>query len=155
MMSLQYHIREMQAEDLDEVTALEADCFSMPWKYRDFEEILTNQNRIYIVAALDVPNDKMQTIIGGCMLTDIAGEGDISNVAVHEAYRGNHIATALMEELINIGEEKRHIQAFTLEVRSKNTPAIKLYEKLGFVSAGVRPNFYEKPKDDALIMWKE
>lgn len=59
MMSLQYHIREMQAEDLDEVTALEADCFSMPWKYRDFEEILTNQNRIYIVAALDVPNDKI------------------------------------------------------------------------------------------------
>ena len=42
----------------------------------------------------------------------------------------------------------------TLEVRVSNTPAIRLYESLGFRGEGVRPDFYEKPREDALIMWK-
>lgn len=137
----------MQAKDVDAVTALEESCFSMPWKRRDFEDILTNPDRFYLVA------ESGNTIVGGCMLTMIAGEGDVSNVAVYEKYRGNHIATALMQELFRMGEEKG-IRDFTLEVREQNQPAIRLYERAGFVSEGVRPNFYDKPKDNAVIMWK-
>ena len=65
------------------------------------------------------------------------------------------IAAALMEALLKFGRERYGITAFTLEVRSQNTPARKLYEKLGFVSKGVRRGFYDKPKDDAVILWKE
>ena len=151
-MSLQYHIRELRAEDLTEVTALEAACFSMPWKYKDFEEILTNKNRIYMAAILDTPNAEGKTVIGGCVLTDIIGEGDISNVAVHSDYRRQHVAQTLLREVIRVGKAQRKIHTFILEVRSKNASAIGLYEKLGFCSAGIRPNFYEKPKDDAVIM---
>lgn len=151
-MSLQYHIREMQKEDLEMVTALEASCFSMPWKYKDFEETLTNPDRFYMVAVSDEAAQKQ--ILGGCMLTSIAGEGDISNVAVYEQYRKNHIATALLTKLMEFGTDECGITAFTLEVRSQNTAARRLYEKLGFVSEGIRPNFYEQPKDDAVIMWK-
>ena len=140
-------IRQMLAEDVDAVTALEASCFSMPWKRQDFEEILTNPDRIYLVAECD------SGIVGGCMLTMIAGEGDISNVAVYERYRGQHIATTLMQELLRFGEENG-ICDFTLEVREQNQQAIRLYEHAGFVSEGIRPNFYEKPKDNAVIMWK-
>lgn len=140
-------IREMQAEDVDAVTALEASCFSMPWKRQDFEDIVTNPDRIYLVAEGD------NAIVGGCMLTMIAGEGDISNVAVYEDYRGQHIATLLMQELLRVGE-KKGICDFTLEVREQNLPAIRLYEHVGFVSEGIRPNFYDKPKDNAVIMWK-
>ena len=50
--------------------------------------------------------------------------------------------------------KKAGVQAFTLEVRVSNTPAINLYEKLGFTRQGVRKNFYENPTEDALIMWK-
>ncbi len=46
------------------------------------------------------------------------------------------------------------MRAFTLEVRVSNVPAIRLYESLGFVSEGIRKHFYEKPVEDALIMWK-
>ena len=152
--AVKYHIREMQQSDLEEVTALEASCFSMPWKYRDFEETLTNPNRVYLVAETDAADIK-ERILGGCMLTNIAGEGDITNVAVREAYRGKKIAAALMEALLKFGRERYGITAFTLEVRSQNTPARKLYEKLGFVSKGVRRGFYDKPKDDAVILWKE
>ena len=144
-----YYIRKMQRDDLEKVTALEAACFSMPWKYKDFEEALIDPHRVYLVAETDD-----QEIIGGCMLTDIAGEGDISNVAVDERYRGQKIATALLQKLLAYGSAEYGIHAFTLEVRSQNIPAIRLYENAGFHAEGVRPNFYEKPKDDAIIMWK-
>jgi len=147
VIKMDIRIRKMQAEDVDAVTALEESSFSMPWKRQDFEDIITNPNRVYLVA--EVGKD----IVGGCMLTMIAGEGDISNVAVYESYRGQHIATALMQELLRVGEENG-IRDFTLEVREQNQPAIRLYENTGFVSEGIRPNFYDRPKDNAVIMWK-
>ena len=55
----------------------------------------------------------------------------------------------LMEEGYRMG-----VEAFTLEVRKSNEAAIHLYEKLGFVTEGIRKNFYEEPTEDALIMWK-
>lgn len=153
---VKYHVRRMRQEDLVEVTALEASCFSMPWKYRDFEEVLSNQNRVYLVAEAEPGKEEpADRILGGCMLTHIAGEGDISNVAVHERYRNNGIADALLSELLRTGTVQYGIAAYTLEVRSQNIPARRLYEKHGFVSRGIRPNFYEKPKDDAVIMWRE
>ena len=155
MKSFRYHIREMRREDLEEVTALEAACFSLPWKYRDFEEVLTNPDRCYLVAEADsVTADTPDRILGGCMLTHIAGEGDISNVAVYERYRNNGIAASVPSALLRLGEERYGITAYTLEVRSRNIPARRLYEKNGFVSRGVRPGFYQKPEDDAVIMWR-
>lgn len=59
----------------------------MPWKYHDFEETLTNPDRVYLVAEAAAADAK-ERILGGCMLTNIAGEGDITNVAVREQYRG-------------------------------------------------------------------
>ncbi len=143
----QIMIHQMRAQDVDAVTALEESCFSMPWKRHDFEEILTNPDRIYLVA------EGENGILGGCMLTRIADEGDISNVAVYEAYRGEHIATKLLNELLLRGEEMG-IRDFTLEVRARNQTAISLYKNAGFVSEGIRPNFYDRPKDDAMIMWR-
>ena len=139
-------IREMQEKDVDAVTALEASCFSQPWLRHDFEEILTNPNRIYLVAVED------DTLLGGCMMTDIAGEGDISNVAVAMEHRRKGVARALLAELLKIGA-RRGIGDFTLEVREHNEPARRLYEELGFQSEGIRPNFYEKPRENAVIMW--
>lgn len=139
-------IREMQAQDVEAVTALEAAYFTQPWKRHDFEDILTNPDRFYFVAVED------NEVMGGCMLTDIVGEGDVSNVAVHEKYRRRGIAHALLEYMLQFGR-KRGIRDFTLEVRQQNVAAQGLYEGLGFVSEGVRPNFYDKPKDNAVIMW--
>lgn len=147
-MNRTWTIREMQLQDVEQVTALEESCFSMPWKKQDFIDILSNDNRIYVVA---VEKDE---ILGGCMLTDIVGEGDISNVAVWEELRGQGIATALLHEILRIGTQQRGIKEYTLEVRQSNVAAIALYEKVGFVSEGIRPNFYDKPKEHAVIMWK-
>ena len=43
--------------------------------------------------------------------------------------------------------------AITLEVRESNTVAKNLYKNLGFLSEGIRKNFYEDNKEDANIMW--
>lgn len=147
-MKHKWNIREMQIQDIEQVTALEESCFSIPWKKQDFIDILSNDNRIYVVA------EKDEVILGGCMLTDIVGEGDISNVAVLKNMRGQGIATALLDEILQIGTQQRGIKEYTLEVRKSNAAAIALYENAGFVSEGIRPNFYEKPKEDAIIMWK-
>jgi len=81
------------------------------------------------------------------------GEGEITNVVVAEKFRGRGIGRALMEYMLK--EAPLHgMGDLTLEVRVSNTPAICLYESLGFKGEGVRPDFYEKPTEDALIMWK-
>ena len=82
----------------------------------------------------------------------MCGDADITNVFVRDGYRRRGIAEEMLKKLM---EESRGIGArnFTLEVRSSNYAAIRLYEKLGFVSEGVRPGFYDHPKEDALIYW--
>ena len=83
----------------------------------------------------------------------ICNEGNIDNVVVAESFRGQGIAQKLMQELIALGE-KEGVEAFTLEVRVSNKAAIRVYEKAGFVSEGIRPGFYDKPREDAMIMWR-
>lgn len=140
-------IRPMKAEDVECVSRIEAGCFTMPWSARAFYQALEDPKSLYLVAVLD------EEVVGMCGLINILGEGDVNNVAVSEAYRGQGIALCMLSELIRQGEDAG-VQEFTLEVRVSNTAAIHVYEKLGFVSEGIRPRFYEKPVEDAVIMWR-
>ena len=74
-------------------------------------------------------------------------------MAVKESCRRRGVAETMLAELIKRGAA-RGVTAFTLEVRRSNAGAIALYEKLGFVNCDIRRNFYEKPAEDAVIMWK-
>lgn len=140
-------IRRMTKEDAKAVAEIERQCFADPWSENAFCNAATDKNYIYMVAEQD------GQILGmaGCILT--IDEGDLTNVAVSEAYRGKGIArkvvSTLMEEATSLG-----IVAFTLEVREHNTRAIGLYESLGFKFEGKRPGFYSNPTEDALIYWK-
>ncbi len=140
-------IHEMRSEDVEAVSVLEAKAFSMPWSAKAFAQLIEDSKSLYLVAELD------GEIVGCCGVTNICGDGDINNVVVAGKQQGRGIAQALLQELLKRGEE-RGIENFTLEVRVSNAPAIHIYEKLGFVSEGIRPRFYEKPVEDAMIMWK-
>jgi len=94
-----------------------------------------------------------ETVLGVCGYLESFGEADICNVSVDKSYQNKGIATKMLECLMKEGADKG-VVAYTLEVRAGNKSAIHLYEKLGFVSEGIRPGFYERPKEDALIMWK-
>ena len=80
-------------------------------------------------------------------------EGHITNVAVAPEFRRKHICRAMLETLISVTAEAG-IEKYTLEVRAGNEPAIRLYEGLGFKSAGIRPGYYEDNGEDAVIMWR-
>lgn len=142
-------IREMDLADVDRVCVLEEMAFSMPWHKESFIEMIENKDALYLVA-----EDAQTGVIGCCGMRSIVGEGDISNVVVHPDFRGRGVAYQMLTELLSRGERDFEIKEFTLEVRYSNMGAIRLYEKLGFVSEGVRKNFYEEPVEDALIMWK-
>ena len=75
-------------------------------------------------------------------------------MAVDGPYRGQGIGRKMLTELMRLGLE-RGAFAYTLEVRVSNMPAIRLYESLGFENLGIRKNFYEKPVEDAMIMWRQ
>ena len=140
-------IRELTAEDVEAVSRIEQETFSMPWSPEDFLEMVEADYAYYYVAEVD------GEIVGCCGIRNIAGEGEITNVVVASEYRGRGIGRALMEYMLS--EAVFHgIGDCTLEVRVSNASAIRLYESLGFQSEGIRPGFYEKPKEDAMIMWK-
>lgn len=140
-------IRKLQEEDIEALSRIEEACFSMPWSPGDFAELLQRPYCIYLVAEAD------GVLAGSCGMTNICHEGNIDNVVVAEPFRGMGVAQKLLSELILIGEAEG-ITAYTLEVRVSNAAAIHVYEKLGFVSEGIRPGFYEKPTEDAMIMWR-
>ncbi len=138
---------KLKAEYCETLSRLEKEIFGDDaWSADDFRETLCCDYAYYIVA-------KDGDILVGCSgLRNMCGDADITNVFVRDDYRRRGIAEEmlkkLMKESVQIGARN-----FTLEVRASNKPAIRLYEKLGFKSEGVRPGFYDHPKEDALIYW--
>lgn len=139
-------IRKMQEKDLDEVCRIEEETFSIPWTKEAMAASLKNEDNVYLVAEY---NGK---IAGYCGMWGIAGEGQINNVAVDKCYRGKGIAFRMMKAFIEEAR-KKNLTEFTLEVRESNLAAIRLYEKSGFKKEGVRKDFYDSPKENAIIMW--
>lgn len=140
-------IRRMEEKDIMQVAALEAASFTMPWTAQAFAEQLQKEHTLYMVA------EKDGRVIGVCGYIECCGDADICNVSVDSLYQNQGVATKMLTTLLEAGYTLG-VEAYTLEVRAGNAAAIQVYEKLGFQSEGVRPDFYEKPKEDALIMWK-
>ena len=148
----QIRIRRMTRADIEQVLEVERASFAQPWSADVFSATLLLPYAHYYVAEL-TGNGEDSRIIGECGVRDIFGEGEITNVAVHHDFRGRGIARRMLETLL-IESSAKGIRAFTLEVRAGNRPAIELYRGFGFRTEGVRANFYERPVEDALIMWR-
>lgn len=138
--------RLMEDKDLDRVTYMEECSFSMPWKREDFKRLIDDEGSTYLVIEAD------GEVVGAAGYTDQVGVGYINNVVIDERFRGRKLSYKLMKALLDDGIS-RGLTDFTLEVRVSNLPAVRLYEGLGFKSAGVRKNFYERPVEDAYVMW--
>lgn len=138
----------MDKTHVSAVAALEKMCFSMPWSESSVASELTNPLALWIVA---VEGDALCGYVGS---QSVQGEADMMNIAVDPAFRRRGIARELVLELIR-QLKKADVHCLTLEVRASNEAAIALYEALGFTQVGRRPNYYTKPKEDALILRKE
>ena len=111
-------------------------------------ENMNNELAFWLVA---VEDGRVAGYIGSQTVMD---ETDMMNVAVHPDFRRKGIAETLVNTLVAQLKTKGS-RCLTLEVRASNTPAITLYEKLGFSEIGRRKNYYRNPREDALILRKE
>ncbi len=141
-------IEMMTSKDIDGVFEVEKNCFEHHWSKESFKKELINENARYLVAKLD------RKIVGYVGIWLILDEGHITNVAVHNDYRGQKIGDKLVQSLVNLCKEN-NINSMTLEVRVSNTVAQSLYKKYGFKLAGIRKEYYSDNKEDAMIMWND
>ncbi len=135
----------MKPSDIGQAIKLERICFSMPWSESMFISELNNPACSYFAAFNN------GELIGYSGMLAVLDEGYISNIAVHPEHRRQGAGSALMNALIEKAAGKE-LAFLTLEVRESNTAAILLYEKFGFVRVGKRRGYYERPKEDAVLM---
>ena len=139
----------MTADHLEELEKLERICFSRPWSRKMLAEELENECAAFLVAE-DAATGK---VVGYAGLLVVADEGYITNVAVFPEYRRQGVAAKLLAVFENFKFAKGNRLAFlTLEVRPGNAAAIALYQGFGFKEVGRRKNYYDLPKEDALIL---
>ncbi len=139
--------RLMKPEDIAQTAMLEQKIFSMPWSEQSFIDSLNNPDTIYFVA------EEGGVIYGYCGLYILFETGELTNVAVSPEKRTQGIAGRLLKEIFTQAE-KQGVTDVMLEVRESNHAAISLYKKFGFVPEGIRSDYYDMPKENALILWK-
>lgn len=142
------HVRivPMTADHLDEVAALERVCFSDPWSRNLLAAELDNDLSAFLVAL-----DGEGEVAGYAGLQVVLDEGTITDIAVRPDCRRRGVAGQLLQVFLNFARGN-HLAFMTLEVRASNYDAIALYGSRGFRSAGRRKNYYEHPREDAVIM---
>ena len=144
-----HHIIPVTANLIDQREEIENLCFPDPWSRALLEELLYLPNAVSLAA---VSEDGL--VLGYTSAQTVLDEGYINNVAVRPEYRRQGVASALLEALRKRGEELR-LSFLTLEVRASNIAAQALYAKHGYLEVGCRRNYYEHPKEDAILMTLE
>lgn len=133
-------------EHLPQLTALEQICFPAdPWSETLYRAALDNP-----AVAVLLAQGEGGALLGYAVLSTVLDEGNLDNIAVAPEARRNGVADALLSALTAFGRE--HLTCLMLEVRASNAPAIALYEKHGFAAVGRRKNYYDAPREDAVLM---
>ena len=142
-----FDVVTVTAEYAPQLALVEEMCFPTPWSPKQLEEDISSPNTLYLAAICD------GQVCGYAGMWRVLDEGSITNIAVVEEHRRKGIASTLLKQLLSCG-----VNYVTLEVRTNNTSAIKLYQNHGFEPVGVRKGYYTNPdgtKEDAFLMaWK-
>jgi len=137
------------ADDLSGVLEVEAESFNNPWTRAMYEAELARPEVCHVYVAR-LPGCR---VVGFCAFWLVLDEAHINNVAVRPAWRGQGIGGVLLTDALAAAERLGASRA-TLEVRRSNTGALRLYERFGFRTEGVRPRYYTQPEEDALVLWR-
>lgn len=135
--------------ELDAIVAVEEASFANPWTREMYLAELQHPEVSFIYAA----RARQGHIVGFCAFWLVHDELHINNLAVEPAHRREGVASALLTTVLREGARAGASRA-TLEVRRSNTIARQLYERFGFVVAGVRPGYYTHPDEDAIVLWR-
>ena len=141
---MRYALVPMDRSHLEGVLAIERACFRQPWSEQVFVDALYNDTVSLIVAQAEDGR-----VLGYAALSVILDEGSLDKIAVDPACRRQGVGEELLKVFLRFG--RANLAFLTLEVRASNQKAIALYEQMGYEKEGVRPGFYDSPKEDALI----
>ena len=148
-----YSIRSMEERDFDQVIAIDRECFPderNPAPYKN--DLLYNEIAHYLVAC--EANRAGSQIIGVIGFWMMAGEAHIITIAVRHTHRRRGIGELLLNSALELSKSLEAF-AMTLEVHKSNLAAQSLYAKHGFTERGVRKNYYDDVREDAVIMTRE
>ncbi|MEN6411972.1 MAG: ribosomal protein S18-alanine N-acetyltransferase [Veillonellales bacterium] len=145
---MEFHIRPMNQADIDGVLLVERQSFITPWSRKAFEAECENELAYYLLLL------EGHQIIGYGGMWVIIDEAHVTNIAVSRGYRGLGLGRRLLLAMM-ADAKKRGAASMTLEVRTGNTVARKLYTSLNFKERGIRPGYYSDTHEDALIMWRD
>lgn len=146
-------IRRLEPKDAARCAELEQLLFpgDDPWPETAFHHEFAQPNNHYIGFERD---GILVAYAGLSLLGPLADpEFEIHTIGVDPAHQGGGIASQLMDQLTAIADD--HKGPIFLEVRTDNTPAIKMYEKYGFEQMGIRKNYYQPSGADAYTMRRE
>jgi [ribosomal protein S18]-alanine N-acetyltransferase len=145
-MSLDLDIRRLTYADLPQVISIERRAFPTPWSLAMFVLELSKPSGICLAGLID------GRLVGYLVCSRYDTISHVMNVAVDDRMLRQGIASALLEHLF--AEADKPNEQYTLEVRTSNEAAIRLYERFGFRAAGRRRAYYHDNREDALIMWR-
>jgi [ribosomal protein S18]-alanine N-acetyltransferase len=141
-------IRALTLGDLSAIEDIERNSYDTPWSRSMFAGELAKP------ASLCFGAFEGELLAGYLIVSRYVDAWHIMNIAVSPDFRRRGIATALLQRLFELTDDRSR-RGYTLEVRVSNDGAISLYERLGFTARGIRRGYYTDNREDALIMWRE
>ena len=143
----------VRTEDIETIISIERDSFAQPWKRQAIIDELSCPDASQYVAKIFSQSQTHATVIAYIFVRFLTDEMHIMKVAVDSNWRNREMGTALLRSMQMEGK-RRGAAKVLLEVRASNLAAIRLYEKSGFQTIGVRPNYYPHTGETALVMSK-
>ena len=134
-------------EDLEGIHEIEIASFPDPWSVDSLWTFASDESVRMLMCAKEKETGE---IIGYYALQYVIDEAEIAIIAVKRKYRRQGLGRIILEEIRRFCQAKK-ITRLHLEVRSENEAAIHMYRAFGFEEVGRRKNYYEAPKDDAIL----
>ncbi|KAI9131620.1 GNAT family N-acetyltransferase [Acaryochloris sp. CCMEE 5410] len=155
-------VSPLQAQDLADAVALDLQIFGGWWSLQGYQQELDRLSSTLLGlrvrrerSASTVPHDETSSsppLVGIGCLWRVEDEAHITMLGIHPQYQSRGLGQALLTSLLALARLEQANRA-TLEVNVANSAAVKLYQKLGFKTAGRRPHYYDNG-EDALILWQ-
>ena len=142
-------LREATVDDVEAIAQIEAASFSNPWHTDTFRSFI-RKGRGYIPVA----EDHEAGVVGYAVFWWVMDQGELANVAVRKEHQGRGIGSALLDRVMEYAREKG-VETLFLEVRVSNQRARGMYLARGFEQVAVRKDYYQKPREDALILLRK
>ena len=139
--------RKATETDIEQIATLEGATFTDAWSRQSLQDTFGQKQAFLTVAETD------GKLLGYCIIYYVADEGEIARVAVAQEARRQGVGCALLNYTCDCCNEKA-IERLLLDVRESNIGARAFYEQYGFIVDGVRKNFYDNPKENAVLMSK-